>query len=419
LRNTDLNARNFFNITRPPFKLNQFGGTIGGPLRKDKTFLFFSAQDTERRSAPSPISITTPSAAERKGNFSSISGTILNPVTGKPFSGNIIPTSLFNPVSVALANALLPLPNRGTQYVSSANQNLDDTQYLVKIDHAFSDKDRLSARYFYDENKFQRPFNAPSSFYAESLFRNQTLTLNETDVFSPTMTATFYASGGRFVRTQIPVDPGLQSLQSFGQHVALGTAVPVFPGIRVNVSGFVNIFSGGALRQDPTTFEYRAQGVKVWGAHTFNFGAAFERTRINANDYSYTPGDNTFNGQVTGSALTDFYLGYESQFFQDNGRTFYFRENRPSLYVQDDWKLNRQFTLNLELRWHPWLPPIDLNNSLTAFVPGVQSTIAPNAPKGLLFPGDRGIPDPYSSITGKTSPLGSVSRGTLAAIRKP
>lgn len=391
LRNTDLDARNFFNITRPPFKLNQFGGTFGGPIRKDKTFFFFAAQDTERRSAPSPVSITTPSAAERAGNFSAIPTKIINPATGQPFPGNIIPTSLFNPISVAIANALLPLPNSGTQYISVENQNLDDTQYLAKVDHVFSEKDHLSVRYFYDEDNFQRPFNAPTGFYAENLFRNQSLTLNETHVFDPTFTATFYASASRFARTQIPEDPGLQSLQSFGQQVPIGTQVPIFTGIRLNISGFVDVFSGGALRQDPTTFEYRAQAVKILGAHTINFGATFERSRIDANDYSYTPGDNTFNGQFTGSALADFYLGYESQFFQDNGRTFYLREDRPSLYVQDDWRVRSNFTLNVGLRWEPWLPPVDLNNSLTGFVPGVQSVIAPNAPRGLLYPGDPGI----------------------------
>ncbi len=393
LRNTDLNARNFFNLKKPPFKLNQFGGTVGGPIKKNKTFFFFAAQDTQRRSAPSPISITTPSAAERQGDFSALPGSIVNPTTGQPFAGKIIPTSLFNPISVSIANALLPLPNSGTQYISSANQNLDDTQYLAKVDQVFSDKDRLSVRYFYDQDNFQRPFNAPNGFFAENLFRNQSITLNETHVFDPTLTATFYASAGRFARTQIPEAPGLKTLQSFGQQVPLGTSVPIFPGIRANISGFVDVFSGGALRQDSTTFDYRAQAVKVWGAHSLNFGAGFERTRIDVNDYSYTPGDNTFNGQVTGSALTDFYLGYESQFFQDNGRTFYLREDRPSLYVQDDWKISRQFTLNLGLRWEPWLPPIDLNNSLTAFVPGAQSRIAPNAPRGLLYPGDAGIPE--------------------------
>ena len=397
LRNTELDARNFFNITKPPFKLNQFGGTVGGPIKKNRTFVFFAAQDTQRRSAPSPVSVTTPSAVERQGNFSALPGTIVNPTNGQLFPGKIIPVSMFNPISVGIANALLPLPNSGTQYISMANQNLDDTQYLAKVDQVFSDKDHLSVRYFYDEDNFQRPFttppsNAPNGFFAENLFRNQSITLNETHVFDPSLTATFYASAERFARTQIPQDPGSRTLQSFGQQVPLGTAVPIFPGIRANISGFVDVFSGGALRQDPTTFDYRAQAVKVWGVHTLNFGAAFERTRIDANDYSYTPGDNTFNGQVTGSALTDFYLGYESQFFQDNGRTFYLRENRPSLYLQDDWKVSRQLTLNLGLRWEPWLPPIDLNNSLTGFVPGVQSTIAPNAPRGLLYPGDAGIP---------------------------
>ena len=330
VRNTDLDARNYFALKLPPFKLNQFGGTIGGPIKKNRTFLFFSAQDTQRRSAPSPVSITVPTAAQRTGDFSVLLPKVItDPANGGvAFPGNIIPSSRLDQVSVKVANALLPLPNSGTQWVGVENQNLDDTQYLIKIDHMVTQNNHLSGRYFYDENNFQRPFNAPTGFYAENLFRNQTATLNDTQIFSPTLTLALYASAGRFARTQIPEDPGLQTLQSFGQNVPLGTAVPQFDGIRDNISGYVDIFSGGSLRQDSTSFIYRGIFTKMLGAHQLTFGAEYERTRIDANDYSYTPGDNTFNGQNSGNAVADFYLGAESQFYQDNGRTFYLRENR-------------------------------------------------------------------------------------------
>jgi hypothetical protein len=411
LRNTDLDAKNYFQTKIPPFKLNQFGGTVGGPVIKEKTFFFFSAHDLEQRSSPNPIAITIPTAAELTGDFSALlpKTVIYNPATGLPYPGNIITTPV-SPLSKAVANAFLaplePFATATGQFNGVANQDISDTQYLAKIDQIVSQNNHLSGRYFYDQDNFQRPFNAPTGFYAENLFRNQSLDIDDTVVFSPTLTAHFSVNAGRFARTQIPEAPGLQSLQDLGQDLPLGTNVPIFPGIRANISGFVDIFSGGALRQDSTSFYYKASFVKILGAHTLSFGGDFERTRIDANDYSYTPGDNTFNGQRTaapagavlpagatqsGSALADFYLGLDSTFFQDNGRTFYLREIRPSWYVEDDWKVSRQLTLNLGVRWDPWVPPVDLNQSLVGFIPGQQSTVAPNAPLGLVFPGDAGI----------------------------
>ena len=399
LRNTDLNARNFFSLQRPPFKLNQFGGTVGGPIIKNKTFFFFSGQDLQQRSAPSTVSLTVPSAQDRTGNFSDLlPKTVIKDPTNLdasgnpiPFPNNTIPSARLDAVALKVASAYLPLPNSGNQYVTLQNKNVDDTQYLVKIDHNFSEKNHFSGRYFYDENNFQRPFTAPLGFFALNLFRNQSVTLNDTYTFTPTLTATFFASAGRFARTQIPQAPGLQTLQAFGQNVPLGTGVPIFPGIRVHLTSFFDLFSGGALRQDPTSYVYRAQASKISGSHTINFGAEFEHTGVNANDYSYVPGDNTFNGQRTGYTISDFLLGLESQFYQDNGRSFYLREDRFSAFVNDDWRIKRKLTLNLGFRWEPWLPPIDKNNTLVGFVPNVRSTVAPNAPLGLLFPGDKGI----------------------------
>jgi len=412
LRNTVLNARNYFQQTVPPFKLNQFGGTVGGPIIKDRTFFFFAAEDLQQRSSPNPISIQVPTAEELSGNFSSLLAkhiALFNPATGAPYPGNIIPTAM-DTLSAKLAQKYLaPLASNPTTGIfnSTSNQNIDSTQYTAKIDHVVSASNHLSGRYFYNQDNFQRPFNAPTGFFAANLFRNQSVIITDTQVFSPTLTSTFSASAGRFARTQIPEAPGLQSLQDLGQNVPLGSpGEAIFPGIRANISGFVDIFSGGALTQDSTSFDYKASAVKVLNAHTISFGGEFEKDRIDADDYSYTPGDNTFNGERTaaptgatlpsgtttsGSALADFYLGLDSQFYQDNGRKFYLRENRPSLYVQDDWKANRRLTLNLGVRWDPWLPPNDLNGTLVAFKQGVQSTVAPGAPLGLLFHGDPGI----------------------------
>jgi len=173
LRNTVLDAKNYFQQTAPPFKLNQFGGTVGGPIIKDRTFFFFAAEDLQQRSSPNPISIQVPTAAELGGNFSSLLANhiaLFNPATGEPYPGNIIPTPIDTLSGKLAQKYLVPLASNPTTGVfnSTSNQNIDSTQYLTKIDHVVSATNHLSGRYFYNQDDFQRPFTAPTGFYAEN-----------------------------------------------------------------------------------------------------------------------------------------------------------------------------------------------------------------------------------------------------------
>src|SRR5262249_35212788 len=224
LRNTVLNANNFFTNAarrdRPPFKLNQYGGTIGGPFKKDKIFFFFAYQGTKQRSSPSSVTIQSLTAAQRDGDFSGVPTPIIDPLTGKQFETNgvknVIPANRVDPVARAVLDAYLPLPNTGNNLLVFQNRNVDDDQYTGRVDYQISEKNRLSGRYYDDENFFQRAFTAPTVFSAGNISRNRSFPARDTHFFSSPFTMPFAGAWSKFRRVQEPQAPGLKPLKSFG-----------------------------------------------------------------------------------------------------------------------------------------------------------------------------------------------------------
>ena len=410
-RDTAFNANNFFinarplsadqiasGVTRqpkPPFRLNQYGGTLGGPLQKNRLFFFFGYQGTKQRSSPSSITIQSITGAQRNGDFSATTTPIIDPLTGTQFVTNgvpnVIPTDRLDPVVRRVLDAYLPLPNAGTNLVVLQNRDVDDEQYTGRADMVLSPAHQISVRYFDDDNDFQRPFTAPNGFYAANNFRNRSLLVRSTHAVNRKLVMTFSGAYSKFRRIQEPQAPGLQTLQSFGVNAPQSISTSFFPGVRFLANPAFQLFSGGGLEQTPQTYDFHGAGVYTTGGHVLQFGSDLQFDRVFTLDASFTPGTWTFNGQRTGLLLADAVLGLPSQFQQDSGRTNDLRESKYHLWVHDDWKVGSRLTLNLGMRWEPKLPPIDKLNNLVAFVAGRQSQVAPDAPAGLLYPGDPDI----------------------------
>lgn len=400
LRNTKLNARNFFQLSRPPFKLNQYGGTFGGPIRKDKTFFFYAFQGTRQRSSPSSVLLTTPTAAMRRGDFSAVSNPIIDPLTRAPFPGNRIPPERLDRLATQLVETFVPLPNRGEQYVSLQNRNIDDDQHTIKGDHAFSANNRMSVRAFIDRNNFQRATGSVFGFYGDNIFENSSYTLRDTHVFSPTLVASFTAAYSRFGRFQTPAAPVEKTIQDFGAQFPVSGTLGVFPGIFLFADPFFRLFSGAPLIQVPATWEFEGTMNKTLGRHQISIGASWSRDRVVGSAATFPTGNFQFNGQRTASptipgsgyGLADLLLGLPSSFTQGGVTRIDQRRPNFSAFVQDDFKISRRLTLNLGVRFEPWFPPIDMKTKIAAFVAGKQSTVAPFAPTGFLYGGDFGFP---------------------------
>jgi hypothetical protein len=397
LRNSALNGRTYFSPTQDGLKRNQYGGTFGGPIRKDKTFGFFSYQGTSIRQNPTNAAVVL-TAAQRSGDFSSSPTQLINPSTGQIFPGNQVPTSLFDPIAGKVL-ALVPVGAPGTgivHYVSRLVEN--DKQFVARVDENVTQNLRIYGSYIYDG--LQEPATSiPGNLLTadpNQTWLSQFAVANVTYIFDPNLTTTFVASISR--RTNSYTGP-----PGFDGWTALGANIPdmVSPGhtsFVLTINNYFSQFWDGLYTIPATEGGFGNQWTWVKGAHTFEFGGELLQSKVVKDQDYLGDGSYTFSNALSGDNALDFLLSKPSSFSQQS--SFYIVPTRtlPALYAVDSWKVTPRVVLTLGVRWNPFVPVYDTAYheeaifSPAAYAANTHSAAYPTLPAGLLLAGDPGVP---------------------------
>lgn len=399
VRNTKLDSRPFFSANRPVYKRNQFGGTLGGPIRHNKAFFFVSYQGTQVRGAPGSTTYSTMTAAERTGDFSALSKPIIDPTTGQPFNGNIIPPDRIQTQATTFVNKFLPSANLDQDaYTFTPATKVSENQVIGKVDYQLTPHDSFSARYLFDNLPQDSSSSLESVFAVSFPARYQSAAADYTHTFSSTLLNDVNLS---YVRSAFGVAylPPIFSLADIGYPVSASNAISGLSSqSALTVSGYFNQALNSGTRDTMPTWYFHDDVAWVHNIHSIHAGVELYRNRINELQNYLTGGQLIFSGQFSGNPAADFLLGDFSSYEQIAGLTSRLHQTLSSLYVQDDIKLSREVTLNAGLRWDPVAGYNSEDKQLATLLPGHQSTLFPLAPEGLLYPGDNGLPN---NIVGK------------------
>jgi hypothetical protein len=409
LRNGDLNARNFFAATHDTLARNQFGGTLGGPIRKDRLFFFGTYQGTLTRSASASVTSFVPTQAERNGDFSSTTKQLKDPVTNAPFPGNQVPVSQFTAPSKYFLQGI-PLPNGPGELVTFIGRKSiqRDDQLMPKVDWNRG-RNQVSGRYFYSRYSQPPDYAAAAKNYLNlggaNLLHVQTLALNDTFTASPTLLFNtwfgWHSQTGGSLSGDPPDNP--ITFPAAGVKIA-GGAPGISPALeQLSVGGYFTIASSHQGDFNRGDFQFREAVSMERGPHEVIFGGELVRLLQDITNTNTQSGTFNFTGQLSGSNLVDFLLGDATTFQQGAGQYQNARGIILGLFIQDNWRVNQKLRLNLGLRWDPSWPYKEIQNRMLCFGPGQQSQRYPNAPTGLIYGSDPGCP----AGTGRDTNLGN------------
>jgi hypothetical protein len=437
LRNTELDARNFFSPERSFYRQNQFGGTLGGSIKKNRVFFFGDYQGTRQSQGLDTGLIPVPSAADRSGNLSdradSLTGTV-----GGPYLANLLSQKLGYGVSAnepyyspgctvssqcVFPNAIIPqrawseparhlLPyipvaNLGAATFSSGSEGklLRDDKGSFRIDGNAERWGSLSAYYFFDDYHLNNPYPTAQGgasvpgFAALDLGRSQLISLAQTKALGASavneLRLSYMRSSNNVGQPSGGVGPSLAS-----QGFVTGPGTPGIAVLAPQIEGIENIrfnsFVIGTpitnLTQANNTFSASDEFSKVLSGHTVKAGIHASLEWVNVNPDATFNGSYLFSGSETGSDFADFLIGVASNYNQADSGAYYGRHKYAAAFAQDSWRIKPNLTLNYGLRWDLMQYWSEKYNQIPTFLPGEQSRVYPTAPASLVYPTDPGVP---------------------------
>ncbi len=406
-RDDSFESRNYFSPPdqeKPTLAQDQFGGSLGGPLMTDRLF-GFGYYEGFRNTRGTTQNVAVLSAAQRMGDFSGGS-TIIDPLTGDPFPGNVIPADRLSPIAVRLINDFMPLPNVGGRYIASPDVTDDRDQFGLRLDYRITDSQNILLRLLRsNSDRFEpptvRPIGNTASAQLDDYMLSHTAAAGS-NVFNQ----------ARLLSSRIDAEPVVTSgitNSEYGINLPnineLAVGLPQF-----SISGFPSMGDRNQpfVKRENEVDQFTNDLTILRGRHTLKAGVDVRNEKMFIGFINRPNGDFAFNGRHTGSAAADFLLGLPSLIRTAVPGADSINEGDGWLYsgyVQDEFRVTPRMTLNLGLRYELATPFEDSGDGLNSFRPGQQSTRFPDAPAGLVYPGDEGVPKgTYDADTNNFAP---------------